>query len=284
MTPEQYCQKKIQASRSNFSFAFFFLSKQRHLGLNALYAFCREVDDIVDEERSKKDKKEKLNKWREEITLLFKKKPQHPVSRALLPHIEIFTLQEQYFIEIINGMEMDIDCNRYKNLDSLKRYCYKAASVVGLLSANIFGYTNNKTLNYAHDLGIALQLTNIIRDIEEDSKRGRIYIPLNLLKKHNVHEDDILHKFNHKQLIPLISELGIIANKFYLSAIKQLPNADRQSQGPGLIMANIYFVLLQHIIKKSKQEEINKKVSLSTYKKLNIAISTYFGKSWISNE
>jgi phytoene synthase len=152
---------------------------------------------------------------------------------------------------------------------------------VGLLSAHIFGYTNKSTLKYAHDLGLALQITNIIRDIAEDSERGRIYIPLELLKKYNISEDDVLHNKNNEQIALLIDEFSKLAKNYYQSAINHLPDEDKKMQKPGLIMGNIYFILLQKIMKGNTGNTLDNRVSLSTYKKLMIAITTSLGKTWI---
>ena len=281
MTPDQYCQQKTKASHSNFALAFFFLSKKKRLALTALYAFCREVDDIVDDCKEKTVGKNKLDEWRLEIDRLFDQAPKHPVSVALSPHITSCKLDKKHFIEIIDGMEMDLNCNRYNDLKKLKIYCYRAASAVGLLSAHIFGYTNKSTLKYAHDLGLALQITNIIRDIAEDSERGRIYIPLELLDKYNISENDILHNKNNKQIALLVDELSKLAKNYYQSAINHLPDEDKEMQKPGLIMGNIYFILLQKIMKGNTGNTLDNRVSLSTYKKLMIAITTSLGKTWI---
>ena len=168
-----------------------------------------------------------------------------------------------------------------QDLKKLKIYCYRAASAVGLLSAHIFGYTNKSTLKYAHDLGLALQITNIIRDIAEDSERGRIYIPLELLDKYNISENDILHNKNNKQIALLVDELSKLAKNYYQSAINHLPDEDKDTQKPGLIMGNIYFILLQKIMKGNTGNTLYNRVSLSTYKKLMIAITTSLGKTWI---
>ena len=191
MSPDQYCSKKLKDSRSNFAIAFIFLSTNKKRALNALYAFCREVDDIADECKEYEIGKAKLDWWRDEIQRMFDNNPQHPVSKALLPHLENFHLNQEYFIEIIDGMEMDLNFNRYESFKQLQLYCYRVASVVGILSAKIFGFKNPQTNKYAHNLGIALQLTNIIRDIGEDARRGRIYVPLDQLDANNISEIDI---------------------------------------------------------------------------------------------
>ena len=185
MSPQDYCKQKTKESHSSFLFAFLFLSPKRRNALTALYAFCREVDDIADECEEYDTGKKKLDWWRLEIDRMYNNKPQHPVTNALKLYIADYELDKAYFIEIIDGMEMDLNFTRYESFKQLHLYCYRVASTVGILSAQIFGYKDSKTLKYAHNLGIALQLTNIIRDIGEDARRGRIYIPLDELKKFN---------------------------------------------------------------------------------------------------
>ena len=192
MTPEQYCQEKTAKSGSSFYYSFRFLSKSRRLAITALYAFCREVDDIADECMDLSVAKTKLNWWRSEIERLYQNQPQHPVAKALLAAIHTYQLDAEHFMEIIDGMEMDLNFNRYQDFKQLQLYCYRVASVVGLLSAQIFGFKNRKTLKFAHDLGMAFQLTNIIRDVGEDARRNRIYLPLDELAKFGVSEDDLL--------------------------------------------------------------------------------------------
>jgi 15-cis-phytoene synthase len=191
MTPQQYCKQKAVQSGSSFTISFLFLPKNQRDAMIALYAFCREVDDVVDECTDFSVAQIKLNWWKSEVANLYANTPQHPVSKALQPVINQFHLAQEHFLEIIDGMEMDLKFNRYEDFKQLQLYCYRVASVVGLLSAQIFGFKNRKTLKYAHDLGMAFQLTNIIRDVGEDARRGRIYLPLDELRKAKVTEDDI---------------------------------------------------------------------------------------------
>ena len=281
MTPEEYCRKKTKESHSNFLFAFIFLKKNKKSALTALYAFCREVDDIVDGDNKYKIGKQKLNWWRAEIDRLYDNKPKHPVSKALKSHIKEYSLDKASFIEIINGMEMDLNFHRYENFKQLQLYCYRVASTVGVLSAKIFGYSDNKTLKYAHNLGIALQLTNIIRDIGEDSKRGRIYIPKNELKKFNVSEAEILNNIKSKEIKDLVEHQTVRAKYFYRLAVDNLPNIDRKNQKPGLMMGNIYYVLLLKIIKSNPENLLNQRISLSAWRKMLIALLTLFNCHWI---
>ena len=281
MKPQDYCKQKTKESHSSFLFAFIFLSQKKRNALTALYAFCREVDDIADESKEYDIGKKKLDWWRLEIDNLYNNKPQHPVTKALEPYISDYELDKPYFIEIIDGMEMDLNLNRYESFKQLQLYCYRVASTVGILSAQIFGYKDSKTLKYAHNLGIALQLTNIIRDIGEDARRGRIYIPLDELKKLNITESEILQYINHKKMRDLVENQTKRAHDFYKLAIDNLPNEDKINQKPGLMMGNIYYVLLSEIIKDSPENILNQKTGLSSLRKILIVLLTSFNYQWI---
>src|SRR5262245_30984391 len=193
MTPDEYCQQKAAASGSSFYYSFLFLPAERRRAITALYAFCREVDDVVDEASEMQIAAAKLAWWRTEIASLFAGKPQHPVTKALQPFISPFSLSKEHFGEIIDGMEMDLTQTRYLDWPGLERYCYRVAGVVGLLAASIFGYSDPRTLDYAKNLGIAFQLTNIIRDVGEDARKNRIYLPMDELKRFDVPAADILN-------------------------------------------------------------------------------------------
>ncbi len=283
MTPQEYCKQKTKESHSSFLTAFIFLKKEKREALTALYAFCREVDDIADECQDHEIASKKLYWWRDEIDRLFEDKPQHPVSKALHPFIECFNLSKNYFIEIIDGMEMDVKFNRYESFEQLELYCYRVASCVGVLSAHIFGFKNKNTLTFAKNLGIALQLTNIIRDLGEDARRGRIYIPLDELKKFGVSEEEIISLKNSDKIKNLVKNQVDRARKFYSLAIKTLPEEDKKSQKIGLIMGNIYFVLLNEIFKDNPEKILNQKTILPGFRKLRISILTMLGFSWIKN-
>ena len=282
MSPQDYCKQKTKESHSSFLFAFIFLSQKKRNALTALYAFCREVDDIVDECKEYEIGKNKLDWWRAEIDRLYNNKPQHPVTKALELYISEYELDQAYFIEIIDGMEMDLNFNRYENFKQLQLYCYRVASTVGILSAQIFGYKDSKTLKYAHNLGIALQLTNIIRDIGEDVKRGRIYIPLDELKELNINEAEILKCIKDKKIKDLVENQTKRAQSFYRLAIDNLPNIDKKNQKPGLMMGNIYYVLLSQIMKDKPENILNQKIGLSRLKKILIVLLTFFNYRWIS--
>ncbi len=275
MTPQQYCQEKASASGSSFYYSFVFLPKAKREAITALYAFCREVDDIADECTDLNIAKTKLAWWRSEVRNLYAGSPQHPVSKALAEPIETYNLSEEHFLEIIDGMEMDCDQNRYGSFKELQLYCYRVASVVGLLSANIFGYSNRNTLKYAHDLGMAFQLTNIIRDVGEDARRGRIYLPLDEIAKVGLTEHDILHGVESAQVKELLEFQIERAESFYDKALRALPAEDTKSQKTGLMMAAIYRTLLREIKADGAEKVLNSKTSLGGLRKIWLAFHTW---------
>lgn len=243
--------------------------------MTALYAFCREVDDIVDECTELKVAQVKLAWWRDEIKNLYLDKPIHPVTKALSEHIHTFNLSENHFLEIIDGMEMDLNFNRYQDFKQLQLYCYRVASVVGILSAQIFGFKNRKTLKFAHDLGMAFQLTNIIRDVGEDSRRNRIYIPLDDLAKFNVSEEDILKSRESAAVRALLEYQIERAETYYDRALQELPEEDKKSQRAGLMMTAIYRSLLREIKADGAEKTLNARISLGQLRKFWLAFSTW---------
>ena len=275
MTPQQYCQDKAAKSGSSFYYSFLFLPKTKREAITALYAFCREVDDVVDECKETSIARTKLAWWRNEIHQLYQNNPQHPVTKALNDVIRTYHLDQEHFIEIIDGMEMDLDQNRYTDFKQLQLYCYRVASVVGLLSAQIFGFSNRKTLKYAHDLGMALQLTNIVRDVGEDARRDRIYIPLDELEKFGVTESDILNGKSSEHLQALLNFQIERAEGFYDRALKTLPTEDKKLQRTGLIMTAIYRTLLREIKASGSEQVLHSRISLTPLRKLYLAWTTW---------
>jgi phytoene synthase len=274
MTPDQYCEDKARQSGSSFYHSFRFLPADRRRAITALYAFCREVDDVVDECSDANVARTTLNWWRAEVTAIYGGKPQHPVAQALAPIVQRFNLSQEHLLEIIDGMEMDLDQPRYPDFKSLQLYCYRVASVVGLLSAEIFGYTDRKTLKYAHDLGIAFQLTNIIRDVGEDARRNRIYLPMDELQQFGVTAADILNSRETDNFRKLMAFQVERARRYYRQAIDQLPAVDRKSQRTGLIMAAIYQATLDEVV-SSGCHVLKERVSLGTGYKLWLALRTW---------
>jgi len=274
MTPDEYCQQKAAASGSSFYYSFLFLPPQRRRAITALYAFCREVDDVVDECADAQLARTKLGWWRLEVGKLFDGKPDHPVTRALQPHLEAFGISAERLNEIIAGMEMDLTQSRYLDFAGLERYCYHVAGAVGLLAASIFGYTDPRTLEYAKNLGTAFQLTNIIRDVGEDARKNRIYLPMDELKKFEVAAADILQGRYSENFANLMSFQARRAQSFYAKAMQSLPEADRRSQRAGLIMAAIYRATLAEI-EREGYRVLTQRTTLTPLRKLWIAWKTW---------
>ena len=280
MTPEQYCQDKTAKSGSSFYYSFFFLPRKKRLAITALYAFCREVDDIADAEMENSIKRVKLEWWRTEIESLFAGSPNHPVSHALYTAIHNFKLEKKYFLEIIDGMEMDLEKVRFANFEELNLYCYRVAGVVGLLSATIFGYKDPQTLEYAKKLGLALQLTNIIRDVYEDSLRNRLYLPLDELEQFGVTEEDIFKRKDNESFHQLMRFHADRAHRCYKEAFDALPPKDRYTQKTGIIMAAIYENTLNEM-ELDKLQVLKHKVVIPTPRKVVIALKTFFKELWV---
>jgi len=274
MTPDAYCQKKSAASGSSFYYAFLFLAPERRRAITALYAFCREVDDVVDETSDPQLARTQLDWWREELMRLDAGHPQHPVTRALAPAMQPFGITVKRLNEIIDGMQMDLQQVRYENFAALDTYCYHVAGVVGLLAAGIFGYQDRRTLNYAQQLGTAFQLTNIIRDVGEDARMNRIYLPMDELKQFGVPAADILNARSSDAFKQLMQFQYDRAQAFYEKAYALLPTADRRAQRAGLIMAAIYRTVLEEVAHDGFAV-LTQRTSLTPMRKLWIAMRTW---------
>lgn len=274
MSPDDYCQQKAAQSGSSFYYSFLFLPVERRRAITALYAFCREVDDTVDECTDVSVARNKLVWWRKEVAAMLAGNPTHPVTKALRPHMAPYALDGQHLQAIIDGMEMDLDQTRYLDFPGLKRYCWHVASVVGILSASIFGATRPETLQYAEKLGLAFQLTNIIRDVGEDARKGRIYLPVNELQQFKVTAADILNARHSPQFEELMRFQVKRAQQAYDDAFALLPAADRRAQRPGLIMAAIYRTLLDEI-ERDGFHVLSQRISLTPIRKLWLAWKTY---------
>jgi phytoene synthase len=277
MNPYEYCLDKVKQSGSSFTSSFRILSPERRKAMTVLYAYCREVDDVVDECSDANVARTTLNWWRNEVAAIYDGKPTHPVCQALIPVVQRFKLPQEHLLEIIDGMEMDLDQPRYADFKSLQLYCYRVASVVGLLSAEIFGYTDRETLKYAHDLGIAFQLTNIIRDVGEDARRNRIYLPMDEMQQFGVTAADILNARESDNFQKLMAFQIERARRYYQQAFDHLPAADRKAQRAGLIMAAIYRAVLDEV-ERSGCHVLKERVSLGPAYKLWLAI-----KAWLQN-
>ncbi|KAF0098909.1 MAG: phytoene synthase [bacterium] len=279
MDPHTYCQEKAAASGSSFYYSFRFLPPERRRAITAFYAFCREVDDVADECRDADLARAKLAWWRDEVARLYAGRPEHPATRALAEAIGPFHLPEDAFGQIIDGMEMDLGTVRYADFKQLNLYCHRAAGVVGEVAALIFGSTVDKpidraTLKYANRLGLAFQLTNIIRDVGEDARRNRIYLPQDELAKHGVTEADVLAGRMTENFRRLMEFQYQRATRTYAEALALLPEADRKAQRPGLVMAAIYRALLEEI-RADGFRVLDRRTSLTPLRKLWIAWRTW---------
>ena len=274
MTPDEYCQQKAASSGSSFYYSFLFLPPERRRAITALYAFCREVDDIVDEGLDPQVAAAKLAWWRNEVANLFAGKPNHPVARALEPHLKPFNITAERLNQIIDGMEMDLRQTRYLDWTGLERYCFHVAGVVGLLAASIFGYRDERTLEYAKNLGIAFQLTNIIRDVGEDARKNRVYLPVEDLQRFGVPAADVLQSRETPAFRSLMEFEARRALDYYEKAMTALPAEDRRAQRPGLIMAAIYRTLLNEIQREGFQV-LTRRTSLTPLRKFWIAWRTW---------
>jgi phytoene synthase len=274
MTPDEYCQRKAAASGSSFYYSFLFLPADQRRAITALYAFCREVDDAVDEASDPGVARAKLDWWRTEVDAIFDGKPRHPVGFALAPVVRDHELPKATLLEIIDGMQMDLDYNRYPDFPTLESYCHRVAGVVGLLSARIFGYTEAATLDYARTLGLALQLTNIIRDVGEDARRNRIYLPLDELARFGMSTDDVIAQREDERFERLMALQIERAREYYTRAFRFLPRNDRHSQRAGLVMAAIYRALLEEIA-ALKGRTLKQRIALTPIRKLWIAWKTW---------
>ena len=273
MTPDEYAQQKTAQSGSSFYYSFLFLPPPRRRAITALYAFCREVDDVVDEVTDPAIARLKLAWWRQEVAAAYGGAPQHPVARALVPVVREFALPQAELQTVIDGMAMDLEHTRYLDFDALETYCHRVAGVVGLLSAQIFGYEHAATLGYARDLGIAFQLTNIVRDVGEDARRGRIYLPQEDLARFGVTPAVLTAGVATAPFRALMAFQTERANAWYDRAFAQLDPADRRAQRPGLIMAAIYRTLLTEIARDG-YHVLDRRIALTPLRKLWIAWKT----------
>jgi len=277
MTPEQYVQEKTAKSGSSFYYAFLFLPPQRRAAITAFYAFCREVDDVVDETTDASIAATKLAWWRSEVASAFSSMPTHPVMRALMPHTAAFKITAAHLLAVIEGCQIDLDQTRFLDFTGLARYCHLVAGVVGEVAASIFGQTHDETTAYAHKLGLAMQLTNIIRDVGDDARRGRIYLPVSELQRFEVKASEVLARAApygySERFTGLMKFQAERAHGFYNEAFALLPDADRAAQKPGLMMANIYRTLLREI-EADNFQVLHQRTSLTPLRKLWIAVRT----------
>ncbi len=273
MTPEQYVQDKASKSGSSFYYAFLFLPPARRAAITAFYVFCREVDDVVDEVQDATVAATKLAWWRKEVGSAYGGQASHPVMKALMPHAASFDIRAEHLLAVIEGCQMDLEQSRYLDFPGLARYCHLVAGIVGEVSSGIFGRTQPATIEYAHKLGLAMQLTNIIRDVGDDARRGRIYLPISELQQFEVKAHEILNRGYSDRFTALMRFQAERAHRFYDEAFALLPDADRQRQKPGLMMGNIYRTLLREI-ESDNFQVLHQRTSLTPVRKLWIAFRT----------
>lgn len=238
-------------SKSSFYYAFSLLPNEQRDAMNTVYAFCRKTDDIVDEQFDENDVKyEKLRKWRIELEKGLRGHSEYVLLNKLSVIIQNFNIPLDPFFELIKGMEMDLQNIRYQNIDELLNYCYRVASTVGLMCIEIFGYKNNSARNYAINLGLAMQLTNILRDVKKDAENGRIYLPQNDLKKFNYSEQKLLENQYNSEFVSLMTHEGNIAKDYFRRADESLNFEDKPSMFAARAMQHIYYKLLRKLEEK----------------------------------
>ena len=269
-SPERYVQEKAAASGSSFYYAFLFLPPRRRAAITAFYAFCREVDDVVDEVTDPGVAATKLAWWQQEVGRAFAGSPQHPVTRALLPLAAEFGIEARHLLAVVEGCQMDLTQSRYLDFPALERYCHLVAGVVGEVAARIFGQADPVTTAYAHKMGLAFQLTNIIRDVGEDAMRGRIYLPISELQRFDVKAHELLQRQDSDRFRALMAFQAERAHALYDEALALLPAVDRRSQKPGLMMASIYRTLLREI-ERDQFQVLQQRVALTPLRKLWLA-------------
>ncbi len=270
MSPQDYVQNKAAASGSSFYYAFLFLPPECRVAITAFYAFCREVDDVVDEVSDPGVAATKLAWWQKEVQQAFAGQPSHPVMQALMPHTTVYGITADHLLAVVQGCQMDLQQTRYLDHPGLQRYCHLVAGVVGEVAARIFGQTDEATTRYAHTLGQALQLTNIIRDVGEDALRGRIYLPVDELQRFDVKAQELLQRQYSERFVALMKFQAARAHAHYDEALALLPAADRRAQKPGLMMASIYRTLLREI-EASDFQVLHQRIALTPLRKLWLA-------------
>jgi len=277
MTPAQYVEAKAAKSGSSFYYAFRFLPPPRRAAITAFYAFCREVDDVVDEMHEPSVAAAKLAWWRQEVRAAFDGRPSHPAMLALMPSTAPFGIEARHLLGVIDGCQIDLEQTRFLDYPGLQRYCHLVAGLVGEVAAGIFGRTQPQTVQYAHRLGLAMQLTNIIRDVGDDARRGRIYLPLSELQRFDVKAHELLKlepPWGYSERFDALMRFQAArAHAIFDEAMALLPEADRVAQRPGLMMANIYRTLLREI-EAQRFQVLHQRTSLTPLRKLWIATRT----------
>ena len=276
VTPLEYCRQKAAESKSSFLAGFRFLPQPKRDAMTVLYAFCRELDDVVDDCSDRHVAQTTLNWWRGELAKVFGgEMPEHPVCRALKTVAADFGLPQEELEDIINGMQMDLEQARYGRFEDLKLYCYRVAGVVGRLIARILGFRRPETLQYAETLGLALQLTNIIRDVGEDARNGRIYLPTEELQRFNVPAQVLMQCTPTPEFAALMDFQINRTRDTYREAVALLPSEDKKSQKVGLVMGSIYYALLNEIAADGAENVLKYKIAIPSPRKKRIALKTW---------
>lgn len=274
-----YCQELTRQHAKNFYYAFLSLPRPKREAIYAVYAFCRYSDDLADEGHDPAGQQAALHAWRQELHNCYAGKPTHIITRALQPVIETYAIPQHYFDELIDGVEMDLTVHRYATFSDLEQYCYRVASVVGLICIEIFGYSHPGVRGYARHLGIALQLTNIMRDVKEDAARGRIYIPLEDLHAFRYAETALLLQRYTAEFVDLMAYQAKRVTDYYHKAEACLLPGDRAGLIAPEIMAGIYRGTLRKMARR-QYNVFRGRTSLSTGHKVLIALRIFL-RIWI---
>jgi len=277
MTPSAYVQDKAARSGSSFYYGLLFLPPVRRAAMTAFYAFCREVDDVVDEVHDRGVAATKLAWWRAEVARAYAGQGSHPAMLALMPHVQAFEIRAEHLQAVIDGCQIDLEQSRFLDFPGLERYCHLVAGVVGEVASNVMGRTQVQTVQFSHRLGLAMQLTNIIRDVGDDARRGRIYLPLSELQQFDVKAHELLKRdapFGYSERFSALMQFEASrARRLYDEAFALLPPEDRVSQRPALMIANIYRRLLEEI-EAGGFQVLHQRISLTPLRKFWIACRT----------
>jgi phytoene synthase len=279
MNPARFVSRLTRKSRSNFFYAFLCLPKRQREALYAVYAFCRIVDDAVDVGQDRAAQRKELERWRAEIAQVFGGRPEHPAAQRLQEAVKIFPIPREALEEIIAGVEMDLERSAYATFEDLYPYCYRVASAVGLCCIEIFGYTDARAREYAVNLGVALQLTNIMRDVQPDALAGRVYLPHEDLERFGVTADDLAAGRYAPAFVRLMEYQAARARAYYERAWAALPRADQRTLFAAEIMGRTYFALLE-TIERRRFRVFGGRVSVPTPRKLGIALRCWVQSRW----
>ncbi|HEX8750436.1 MAG TPA: presqualene diphosphate synthase HpnD [Nitrospira sp.] len=280
---QAYCTSLTKQSGSNFYYSFLFLPKARRNAMYTVYAFCKAVDSAVDEPPPGSDPKEELRRWRAELEEAYGGSPTWPIMISLAHHVKRLSIPKAYFDELIKGVEMDLGTTRYRTFEELSLYCYRVASVVGLICLHVFGPTSAHAQDYAVDLGMAFQLTNILRDLGTDAEQGRIYLPQEDLANFGYSETDLLQRHDNSQLRDLVHFEAKRARDYYgkaQAALDGLPKRDRRALSVAEIMRAVYSRILERI-DRPDHAVFGPRVRLSTSHRLALAASVWFRSKFL---